>query len=226
MKTKRKGEERVKEGNGEHKRNKSSEIMWVLIVMGVLIVSILVVYFVIQSMKHFTCEGLDFSKIKYGKLDLYYYYHYFNKDGQTYMYNLYLRGDPRDNKVPVEGGEIAIYGGKRKYISVNYTGLSECPDLNIAVDEFVKLFTDNLIVVKAATPDMNEAQSKNMSYVNCETNTDDMIFQLEKGDKTRVFAENRGRCYKIQVAKCEDLLNAVEKFVVRAISDAKKAGSQ
>ena len=207
------------------KKDKGSEVMWVLIVMGVLIASVLVAYFIIQSMKHFTYEGLDFSKVKYGKLDFYHYYYSFNSGGQIYVNNVYLRIDPRDNKVPVEGGEIVIYGGKRKYVSVNYTGLSECPDLIIAVDEFVKLFTNNLIEVKAASPDKSEAQSKNISYVNCETNEDDMIFQIEKGDKTRVLVGDNN-CYKIQVARCEDVLNAVEKFVVTAISDAKKAGSK
>lgn len=223
-----KKEKKVKAGEKEiapKKKDKSNEVMWILIVMGVLIASVLVAYFTIQSMKHFTYEGLDFSKVKYGKLDFYHYYHYFNENGQTYQYNLYLRGDPRDNEVPVEGGEIAIYGGKRKYISVNYTGLSECPDLTIAVDSFVKLFTDNLVEIKAAIPDAKEAQNKNIAYVNCETNTDDMIFQLEKGEETRVLADENS-CYRIQAASCEDLIPAVEKFVVRAISDAKKAGSQ
>jgi len=205
------------------KVDQNKEIMWVLIVMGVLLATILIVYFAIQSTKHFNYEGLSFSREKFDQIEVYHYYHYFNKTNQIYQYNLYLRGDPRDNYVPVEGGEIAIYSGDLKYITLNETGLLNCSDSGIAIAGLGKLFSDNKISFYSATMDVSKAQNSSIKYASCEHNPKNLVVQVEAADQTRVLVN--GTCYKIQVANCE-ILSATEKFIVQAIADAKKYQSK
>ncbi|MDP1696083.1 MAG: hypothetical protein Q8L29_04165 [archaeon] len=223
MKKEKNKDKIMKEKKQEEKPKKKDgnrEIIWVLVVMGVLILSIVVTYSLIQSMKTFSSDGLTFTKEKHGNIIFYHYYYSFEKAGQVYTNNVYLRNDPRENEVPITGNGIFFYQGKANYLSINSTNLGECPDASIAVSELTKLFTNNLMEVRPATLDKTEAQEKDIRYASCATEKDSVVVEVFEGEETKI--TSNGYCYKIEVANCE-ILKATEKFIVQSIVDAKIA---
>ena len=123
--TNKKTEETTKEEAEKTEKKESSrkELYWILSIMTFLILVLFVSYYIINSKNVFKYEGLTFTKEKSGELDLFHYYYFFTLDSQQYKFNLYLRNDPRKNKVPITG-EIEYFRGSPIYLSINRTGLS------------------------------------------------------------------------------------------------------
>lgn len=197
----------------------SKEAMWMIAIMVGLIAFVLVFFFSVNSMKSFDYKGLTFTREKFGDLDVYHHYFYFNYLGQTYQYNLYLRNDPRRNKVPVEGDIIGLLGIRRNnavYVSIDNNNLMNCTNSSIAVASISSFLTNNKIMMRGALPDKEEAEAKNTTYADCENNPDDMVIMILSGEETKV--SSKGNCYTITAVNCE-ILDAVEKFEVQAIID-------
>jgi hypothetical protein len=129
-----------------------------------------------------------------------------------------LRNDPRENDVPVEG-KIEFQKGKIVYLSVNGTGLTECPMSNMAVAGLSSFLTNNLLQVKGATPDEVEAGKTGLRYVPCSAFPDNPKILIQRGDETKIKRAGNS-CYVISINNCE-VLEATEKFQVQAILDAK-----
>jgi len=198
---------------------KDQELFWILVIMASLIVSLLVLYFVLSNLNKIEYQGLTFTKERFGEIPIYHYYYYFNSsDGQLIKYNMYLRNDPRKNDIPVEG-EISFVEGKFVYVSINSTGLNECPQSVLAVAGLSEFLTNNLFTVKAGTPNQEEAVSNNLTYINCDSHPDNPTILLQSANETKI--TQKDNCYIIDVADCK-MLESVEKFEVQSIVDAKK----
>lgn len=205
------------------KANRDKEVIWVLIVMGVLLAVVLLTYYFVQSSKHFNYEGLTFTKELFGKIPVYHYSYYFNDStGKLYQYNLFLRNDPRSNEVPVSGDPILFSAGRFTYVSINSTGLKECDNSSIAIAGLASFFADNKLNVKGATPDKEEALNKSLRYVTCAIDSDDNVVEIFVGNQTKI--TNKGNCHKIEVSDCQ-ILQATEKFVTQTVIDAKNSAN-
>lgn len=218
-------EEDKKEEIKEEKRKLEEEgkqAAWIIGIMIGLVVLVLVVYFMIKGMATFNYKGLTFTREKFGELMVYHYFYYFNdSSGQIYKYNLYLRNDPRDNNVPVDGTPLEFNKGKRVYISLNKSGIKDCNDSVIAVTELAGFLANNKIDVRGATVNKSEFEANlTKYYATCENNPNDKVIVIESGNETKIVA--KGDCYRIRVADC-NILNATEKFEVQAILDAKSS---
>ena len=108
------------------------EFLWVLGVMGTLILVLVGSSLVFQSLNTFEHEGLAFTKEKFGDLLIYHYYYYYNYGGEQFQYNLYLRNDPRKNRVPITG-DVIYDIGEPTFFSIDVNGLGKCPMSNVAV---------------------------------------------------------------------------------------------
>ena len=104
------------------KKNTSKELYWVFGTMIGLIIIFLVSYSIFQNMKKIDYEGLKFTKEMFGEIPLF-HYSYIGRvktitgnvvSEQNKKIDLYLRNDPRENNVPIEGN-IEFPEGKRIY---------------------------------------------------------------------------------------------------------------
>ena len=214
-----------------------------------LILLFLLAHSLFQSLKTFEYQGLKFTKEKFGNIPLYYYYYYTNPDYATgnvvsgegpRMINLYLRHDPRTNKVPVEG-DLEFERGKPVYVTLNAEGLTECPYSTLALAGLASFFSQNGFELKAGVSDKAEAEKDNLDYITCEQYPDNAVILVKSGDETSikrktktVYTAVEGKltgesveytnCYTITVANCE-ILQATEKFMTHSIIDAKARGS-
>lgn len=189
----------------------------IIIALVVLVILFFLMYFFFHNYGKINYQGLIFTKEKFGKIPIYRYSYYFNDSGQTYKYNLYLRNDPRKNNIPVDEG-IEFSRGKMTFISINST-LSKCEDGGIAISSLSAFLTNNLINVKGATPDKKESEENNIRYATCESYPDNTVILIQPGEETRIDKKNKN-CYIVSISQCQ-ILDAVEKFEVQSILDAK-----
>ncbi len=202
----------------ENKPDKHKQINWIIGWLVGLFVLYLVLAFVFGKLGTFTYEGLVFTKEKFGNILVYHYsYYYESSSGGLIKYNLYLRNDPRKNPVLVIG-EIGLVKNNFVFISINGSELSSCEDSGIAVASLSAFLTNNEFKVKGASLDEAEAKANNILFADCKTKQDAQVVVIRKGNETSIMKEDN--CYTISIG-CDSFVQAVEKFEVQAILDAK-----
>ncbi|MCH7568205.1 MAG: hypothetical protein IIA87_02175 [Nanoarchaeota archaeon] len=202
---------------GERKIEK--ELLWIVGFIAFLVIIFLVASSIFKGFNQIEYEGLIFTKERLGEIPVYHYSYYFENKGVIIKYNLYLRNDPRTLDVPVEGKDIIFDRGKRVYISVNASGLQQCPYSVLAVADLASFLSDNQFNVKGGDPGFFEAGAKRQEWVTCENKPGNVVILIVEGKETKITINNN--CYEITVANCE-ILEATEKFRVQSIIDAKK----
>jgi len=203
------------------KDKNKKEVLWIVYFMIAMLAILIIFNLAFRSLNKFEYSGLAFTKEKYGQIPVYHYYYYFDDAaGQQYKYNLYLRNDPRKNEIPVYG-KISFLRGNTVYLSINGTGIVGCNNSMREVASLSSFLNSNLLLVKAGTPDKEEAEMNNLTHVTCETKPANTVILIQEGNETSI--AQKENCYTINIARCE-LLDAVEKFEVRSILDAKARG--
>lgn len=187
--------------------------------LAILAVLFIVLYYAFQGLGKVEYKGLSFTKEKFGEV-LVYSYNYLVKtpSGKIVQRTLYIRGDPRYNNVSITG-EIVYPIGKRVYISINGTGLTECEDSMISVASLSNFLANNNFDVRAGTPDESEARMKNQTYVTCDKFPGNVVISLGVGKETKITKSGK-YCHNVEVADCR-ILAAVEKFMIQSLIDAK-----
>ena len=188
--------------------------------LAVLAVIFIVLYFAFQDLGKVKYEGLTFIKEKYGDVQVYHYYYLTQlSSGKVRSIDIFLRGNPAENKVPVKG-EIVYPAGKTVYISINGTGLKECTYNIVAIASLTGFLVNNELNVKAGTPDKEEAKMNNSTHITCATYPSSTTLAIRTGSETKI-TRVEGFCYDVEISNCE-ILPALEKFIVQSIIDAKK----
>lgn len=208
----------------EKRHNSNKELYWVIGVMVLMLLVILLIPVISRWNNNFSYQGLSFSKEMFGKIPVYHYYYYLkDKTGQQYQYNLYLRDDPRTNNATVNGKIIYPTAGSIIYLSINATGIVGCPTALRDVASLSGFIAGNFFKVKSGYADQSLAIENNGTYVTCATNPNDMVIALQHSNTTSIIVTNNNNCYTMQIDSCQGLLEAVEKFEVQSIIDAKNA---
>ncbi|MEK6819276.1 MAG: hypothetical protein AABY10_05080 [Nanoarchaeota archaeon] len=220
-KNERKNEHEIQEEKPS--KHKEKELYWIILGMIGIIVIVIGVYYYSQSLKKFEFEGLEFSKEYFGKIPLFRYSYYFTDDvGRNRSVNLNLRIDPRKNNVSIDG-EIIYPKDKFVYVSINSTNLTSCDFSAPSVSSLAQFLSSNNIEVKSAFPDEKEANSTGIRHANCNTHPTNLVILIQSGKETKI-TKPTPNCHIIDVSNCE-ILDAIEKFELQSIIDAKNAES-
>ena len=217
----------VEENNLQGEKRKEKELYWVLGTMVSLVVVFLIASSVFKSVGSFEYQGLEFTRDKIGDIPLFRHAYHFtdpigitgqviNEPRQVFVY---LRNDPRENNVPLEGGEIVFGTANTLFVTVNATDLTQCQYTSVGLAMLSNFLSSNLIPTKGAMPDKELAQQANVTYASCEDNPGNQVILIQSGDETKVTRQS-SRCYTIQASNCE-IIPAVEKFIVQSLVDAK-----
>lgn len=182
------------------------------------VVAFLIFYKLFSGLGTFTYEGLSFNIEKYEKFNIYHYSYYFVYNGETYKNNVYFRIDPRKNDVPVNA-TILFKNGKSILASIDGPSLAGCQDSTIPVATLAQFFGNNFFNVTYGTTSREEADERNQTYITCNEYPDKTVVLLQGADETSI-AQAGENCYHINVNQCQ-LQEAVEKFVIRSIIDAR-----
>ena len=199
----------------DKKLRKLAPFLLGLVLLAVIFIALLYLFHGFGKINY---EGLSFTKERFGEV-IVYHYSYLMPVNATKIkaIDVYLRGNPRENTVPVEG-KIVYPAGKVVYIGINSSGLNECEDSMIALSELTQFILANNIEIKVGNADKAEANRTNSSYIPCSHYPKNMVIILKSGGETRISRDDL--CYTIEVANCE-ILPALEKFILQSIVDAK-----
>jgi hypothetical protein len=187
--------------------------------MAVLLLIILLIPWISRQFNTFKYEDLTFTKERFGEIPVYHYYYSYEFKNQQYQYNLYLRLDPRENNVPVSGEIVYPKIGSTVLVSINSSAFSTCPATLRELASLADILSGNQYPVKGGVLDKNESIASNVTHITCANSPSCMVITLNSGDETKII--NNGNCNQIIVHGCE-LLEAVEKFKVQSLIDAKK----
>ena len=203
---------------GKQERRLERELLWVLgfAVFLVFVFTTASSYF--KSLNQVQYGSLTFTKEKFGDIPVYHYSYTFKTPitGKVINYNMYLRNDPTENNVPVEG-QIKFEGSKA-YITLDTSYLEECPKALVAIGALTQYMVDNQFNVQSGNMDFTEAAVRNQEYVTCENKKGINVIQVLRGEETGIIADNQ--CISIVVGPDCRLLEAVEKFEVQSFLDA------
>lgn len=211
----------VKDTKDIEPRKIEKELYWFFGAMAGVFILFLIFYYFFQSLQKFNYEGIQFETIKEGDTI---FYHtivpLIKTSGEQVKYHFYFRTDPRKNRIPVNG-EIEIPREFVVYISINETGLRQCEYSAVAIASLASFLRDaGGFEVEAAVPDERIATEINMPYVNCENTLVNPVILLQKNKETKITRVEGTSCYIVDVANCE-ILEAIEKFEIRAVLDAR-----
>ncbi len=198
-----------------HEKRQNTYIKLVLV--GMAVVMILLVGFLGLRTKSMSFEyvGLQFEKTKFGQLVIY----------QTAIpitsitgeaianYNLNLRNDPRNlESIPIEG-RIRM---RRSVLLALDPSMEDCQDNSFAGLNLAQFLAAAGVQAKGATTNKTYAEENGVPFASCETGLEFTIVITEKANATQIKKETE-ECYKIQVANCNDLVKATERFIVGVI---------
>lgn len=200
-------------------RRLEKEILGVLGFLAVLVIVFIVASAYFKSMSYFEYEGLTFSKQKIGEIRVFHHSYYVQTPAGLALYNFYVRNDPRENDVPVNGESNLMKPGSIVYLSVNSDGLQECRYGPLAVGSLSSFLTDNQMRVIAGNLNFWDAGLNKDLWATCENKPGNKVIEILKANETKISIE--GNCYRIEVADCQ-ILEATEKLELESILNAKK----
>tara|TARA_Y100000310_G_C20566144_1_gene755585 strand:+ start:46 stop:690 length:645 start_codon:yes stop_codon:yes gene_type:complete len=211
----------VKKKKSKGERRLERELMYVVGFMVFLFILFVFASSIFKSFNTFEYEGLTFTKEKAGNIPVFHYYYYFeNVKGKLIEYNLYLRVDPRKNKVPLNGDEIVMDNKKTLFISTDKNSeLNACPYGVLGASNLARFLSDNDFKVEPGYLNESNSEGSDVEHVTCEKYPQNTVIKIVDGNESKVSIDEN--CYEIMISNCEDFLSATEKFTVHAIIDAK-----
>tara|TARA_Y100000310_G_C20696237_1_gene825935 strand:+ start:2345 stop:3040 length:696 start_codon:yes stop_codon:yes gene_type:complete len=204
-------------------KRSNKELYWVLGVMVGLIGVFLVGSFIFSGLNKFEYEGFAFNEERFGEIPVFHHSYLINHPltGNVIKYNFFLRNDPRENDVPVEGeGSIEFLPGKYTYIAIDGHGFEQCPQSTLAVASLSEFLTNNGVSVKGATTRLIEAEKNDLQFATCDSKPERVVIEIRVGEETKIVKEST-MCHKITVADC-DILKAIEKFEIQTLIEARE----
>ncbi|MEM4605651.1 MAG: hypothetical protein QW103_01270 [Candidatus Pacearchaeota archaeon] len=197
----------------EYEQNK--QLAWILGILILFFGAFLASYFYFQSQNYFNYAGIDFRKERIGEINFYHAKFPITYQEQVYrIHNLYLRTDPRKNKIPVNTN-FSI--SERVIISLDEE-IKKCDkavlgQTNLAMFLWAMPWVKN---VTAALTDREAAERNNMDFADCSNASNRRtIILVKKADKNSIEMESEN-CYRLNVANCE-YLKVAEKYIMAVI---------
>ncbi len=189
------------------RKKQERQIRMFVFVMIFLLVFIFIVYSFIQATLKFSYAGLEFEKVRQGQLILY----------KTPIFPIYFRYDPRQLRdIDVEGKimlqkEIGI-GGSLEIID-------GCEDSTLAATTLSIFFGKTGLKPFSATHNETEAEKFNITYLDCNLNSEKSGIFLEKGEENKI--KRKGQCYVLEVKSCSEIMKVTERFIIASYAHSR-----
>lgn len=222
----------MKKGINKLEMREGKEMMKVVKMLTILAIIFLAAYFLFSTISSYkeriNYKGLTFVKDKFQGIPVFTCSYYIDYNSGTMLHNLYLRINPRENKIPVTGtGFDALVKSKNQsvFLSINSTGLSTCPDSQVSVAELVQFLVYNNFPVRIISGNANYEDSilRNQTYVTCDMYKNNSVILLQSGAESSVRKE--GNCFILTAARCQ-LVQPVEKLIVSALVEGNISARQ
>ena len=200
-------------------RRENRVMMGFIVVAAVVFGMLLGSHFWSESIKNFEYANISWQVEEYAEpMGSIYHGRFASLTIDDLFYNIYLRNDPRENVVGVDGR-------LDDFQSIGYVAWDE--EINGCKGELSRAMYDLTAFLKqgvgvrsvgGAASSLEYANSSGMEYVDCDIE-DRTIVIIGFGDESKVVKDKENKvCYTIYVEDCEDVLG-IEKFMTQAVED-------
>ncbi len=195
------------------------ELKTFLIVLGLILFFTIVTFWVINESRKFDYIGLEWQKEKFGD-DFYIYTTQVDMEGaknRPIMFKVNMRNNPRHNEVSIEE-TVSYIRGKPVYLSLDLeSGVDQCG--SIALISFGQVMSGLDFDLITGISDEKNAEDYSRPYVTCETNPQNTVLFLTKGNESSISkVEGYDNCYELSVGgdgkqECQmEIVKVIEKF--------------
>ncbi len=201
------------------REREDKQLIWFFIIVGVVFASFLVPYFTIEGAKTFEYGGVEWAVEEYAEPTGTIYHGRFSPlVTPDLTFNIYLRGDPRENDVITEGTFDKFKGGGIVSLSPEVDACrGELSRVMLDLGSFLKQGI-GVGEVDTGSSDRAVATESNRRYALCDTINDRTVVIVDIGAPMVVQDEKNPYCYTIYAEDCNDV-SSVEKFIVKSIGD-------
>ena len=200
-------------------KTENKQLIWFIVVVAVIFASFLIPYFWVESSKTFEYVGVDWVIEEYPEPTGTIYHGRFSPSvTPDLMFNMFLRIDPRENNVQVDG----IFDDFK-----NGGVVSMSPEVDMCRGELSRVMLDlgsflktgvGVGALETGSTDQFVAVESDRRYALCNTVADRTLVIIDIGEPRVVKDENNPYCYTIYAKDCNDL-SSVEKFMIKSVED-------
>jgi len=199
------------------KEEENKQLGWFFFIVVVIFAAVLVPYFLVEGSKSFEYSGIDWRIENYEQLVIY-HGRFLSLAVPDLNYNIYLREDPRKNKIPIEGNLDSFKNGGV---------ISLTPEVDACRGELSRVMMDlgaflrqgiGIGYVEAGSTDRKVANESERRYSVCNAVNDRTLVIVDIGEPKIVQDEKNSYCYTIYAEDCQDI-SAVEKFMVKSVEE-------
>lgn len=205
-------------------KKEDRQLIWFFVVIGIVFGMFLVPYFWNESLKSFEYSEVAWAVEDYEDFKIY-HGRFMALNGANLYYNIFLRGDPRENDVPTEGTfDEFKYGGVVSFSPEVDNCRGELSRVMLDLGAFLKQGV-GVGVLESGSTDKVVANESNRRFAQCGTISDRTLVIVEIGESSVVQDKDNPFCYIIRAEDCNDV-SSVERFMVKVVDDfarAKKA---
>ena len=216
-----KKDSKIKKDDSTSKKVKKSEdrqLLMFILVVGMVFAGFLIPYFYIESSKFFEYARADWAIEEYDTFTAY-HVKFQVLNGLNKKHNVWLRNDPRELDVPVEGNfSFFKVGG---IISFDESTAACVGDLSRAVLDLSGFVQYGIGTgdVEVATTSRFVSLDDGIRHATCENVRDKTLVILQEGETSVIQDEENPYCYTISVENCDDILG-IEAFMVKTLEDS------
>lgn len=193
------------------------QFFWLVAIITLLIISIIVTPIIYRKFfATFEYGGVQFEKIKSGKMVFYHGVFPINYLGKTYSYhNVYFYTDPRKNNVSINT-DFSL--SKNVYVSLSKE-IQSCEDIQlgqVTLGSFLNAFP----FVKNVTGAISEkqyAKETSIPYITCANVTANTVVIMVNNSDIESIDKISENCYSFNIGNC-NYMPVVERFIIGSMA--------
>jgi len=205
------------------REREEGQLIWFFVIVAIIFAAFLVPYFTLEGAKTFEYGGVDWLIEKYAEPTGDIYHGRFSPAVTPDLtFNIYLRGDPRENFVETVGIFDDFKGGGI---------ISLSPEVDACRGDLTRVMFDLASFLKQGIgvgsidigyTDRSFAIERDKRYALCDNVNDRTLIIVDIGEPAVVQDEKNPYCYTIYAENCNDV-SSVEKFIVKSVMDFAEA---
>jgi hypothetical protein len=208
----------------EKKQSSDIQFLWlVLIFVGIILAFIVTPIIYQKTVNEFTYGGIQFEKIKEGKITFYHgVFPIIYQDQLSSLHNIYFRTDPRKNNISINVDDLSLSGK----ISISLSpGVEECKSLVLANPQLANFLQSFPFVetLNSGVSDAEMAKALNVSLITCQNaSNDSSVIIIQKSDTPSIERGDRDGCHILNVGDCQ-YLETIERYTMAIIAQVNNA---
>lgn len=200
--------------------NKAVETQFFWLVSIIIVITLGFVFIPVlyhQIFEKFEYAGVKFEKIEEGQLTFYHgQFPIIYKGNFSAIYNVFLRNDPRENKIPINTN---LSLSQKVSISLN-DNVNLCEDMMLGQAELGKFISAFPFVknVTAGVYNASVAKEYNVPQITCKNASDEnTVLIVQMSESPSIGLGEKENCYLINIGQCQ-YLESTERYVVGAMA--------